>query len=658
MALPGVHILEREATETHANEIKMEVLRSDVNNLTPGALESFVSDLERKMGLNCKGDRFAPLTSGFRHFFRDDELDASGMPTNVDLDRIVEQKRRFVNLFSEMYHRSGEINIRENPTVDVNGDEFRLGYRITRLIETVDDAYEIIFRYVRSFERINHPTYVPVKGDMDHSLFRCKTLDQGEEKDDEPSPYQKLLLFLLNQTYIMKFRRYGDHCCKQVTTPAGHLTKAWKEVMEIKDFVYHYSQKEDKYDMWRNMTARGGNVSDTIKHLTNCKDLQFPTITKNRHVWSFHNGLFVGKEWKNDKFVSRFYEYNSPEFKTLDPTIVSSRYFDLPFDPYTQIADWYDIPTPNMQHVMGYQRFSDDVCRWLYVFCGRLCFDVNDMDRWQVMPFLKGIAGSGKSTIVTKICGKFYEGQDVRTLSNNIEKKFGLESVQGGFMFISPEIKGDMALEQAEFQSLVSGEDMSIARKCKSAVSIKWKTPGMLAGNEVPNWKDNSGSVLRRILAWNFAREVTQADPQLDSKLELELPAILCKCIRAYLEYSQKYSDKDIWNVVPQYFKNVQTQVAMVTNTLRHFLASEKVRFGKDLCVPQKVFINIFNQHCQENNLGRPRFNPDFYAGPFSSKEIEVRTHTATYKGAAYASQPFIFGVDIMDQGVVADDAY
>ena len=126
------------------------------------------------------------------------------------------------------------------------------------------------------------------------------------------------------------------------------------------------------------------------------------------------------------------------------------------------------------------------------------------MDGWQVIPFLKGVAMSGKSTIITKVFKKFYDSEDVRTLSNNIERKFGLSSIYDGFMFIAPEVKGDMCLEQAEFQSLVSGEDVSLARKYEKAKSIEWKTPGILAGNEIPNWKDNSGSVLRRILAWNF----------------------------------------------------------------------------------------------------------------------------------------------------------
>ena len=303
-----------------------------------------------------------------------------------------------------------------------------------------------------------------------------------------------------------------------------------------------------------------------------------------------------------------------------------------------------------MQRVLDYQRFDEDVCRWVYVLMGRLCFEVGELDGWQIIPFFKGIARSGKSTLITKVCRKFYECEDVATLSNNIEKKFGLSSIYNGFMFISPEVKGDMQLEQAEFQSLVSGEDLSVARKYDTAVSVQWKVPGILGGNEVPNWKDNSGSILRRLVTINFGRQISDADadPHLDQKLEKEIPAIMCKCLRAYLEYSQRYSDKDIWNVLPKYFKQVQSQVATVTNSLQHFLCSEKVKCGKDLFVPQKIFVSHFNQHCKENNLGTFRFNQDFYAGPFSARELEVRTESKSYNDTLYSSQPMIFGIDIV----------
>jgi hypothetical protein len=212
---------------------------------------------------------------------------------------------------------------------------------------------------------------------------------------------------------------------------------------------------------------------------------------------------------------------------------------------------------------------------------GRLCFEVNELDGWQVIPFLKGIARSGKSTLITKVARKFYECEDVATLSNNIEKKFGLQSIYKGFMFISPEIKGDLQLEQAEFQSLVSGEDVSVARKNETALSFQWKTPGILGGNEVPNWKDNSGSVLRRLATWNFGRQVMDADPHLDVKLEAEIPAILCKCLRAYLDYSNKYSDQDIWNVLPKYFKDIRGTHRLENGILMSHIPVHPSTFGK-----------------------------------------------------------------------------
>jgi phage/plasmid-associated DNA primase len=281
---------------------------------------------------------------------------------------------------------------------------------------------------------------------------------------------------------------------------------------------------------------------------------------------------------------------------------------------------------------------------------GRLCYDVGDLDSWQIIPFFKGIAKSGKSTLITKVFKNFYENQDVRTLSNNIEKKFGLSSIKDAFMFIAPEVKGDLALEQAEFQSLVSGENVSVAVKNKPAEEIpEWKVPGVLGGNEVPGWKDNSGSVLRRILPWNFSKQVRQADPRLDEKLKMELPRILVKCVRGYIEYRNKYADADIWDVVPKYFEIIKMQVAKVANSLIHFLESTIVDKGKDQYVPQNLFVAAFNTHCKNNNLGQHKFHEDFYVGPFSSYDIEVRNESVSYRGRQYPRQPVIFGIDLIE---------
>jgi hypothetical protein len=644
----GPVIIEKELTPEHAEEIRNMNNNLIISSWSPADIENELTSRETELNLRATQNFVVPEIA-WRHVLipTTQQKDHDGYPVNFDPKQLQNQVRlrrdRFYNMCRAIRAQAVAIQCENMKSYDVNNHEMTIAGRIARVVRLWRNMSDQFTGWIDNYCIYNFPT-------------NADYVELCPEMDDKKTAYQELLLFLLTEAYKLGYRRYKDQCCTQIMSD-GFATRAWKPVLEIKDFVYDSTQKETRYEMWKNLTSKGNLVSDVIKHLSACKDYQFPEIKKNRNVWSFANGLLAGKNWSVEKkqYVIKFYEYKSEEYAGLDGTIVSSKYFNQQFDPYDNIEDWYHIPTPHMQKIMDYQNFTEDVSRWLYVFCGRLCFDVNDLDGWQVIPFLKGIARSGKSTIITKVCKKFYETEDVKTLSNNIEKKFGLDSIHDGFMFISPEVKGDLALEQAEFQSLVSGEDLSIARKFKAAKSLQWKTPGILAGNEVPNWKDNSGSVLRRLATWNLTKQVMDADPHLDQKLDAEIPAILCKCVRAYLDYAAKYSDKDIWNVLPAYFKSVQSQVAMVTNTLQHFLASEKVVYGPDKFCPQRIFVQVFNQHCVENNLGKWRFNPDFYAGPFSSRELEVRNETRVYNGTAYAAQPFIFGLDIVTANNIVD---
>jgi hypothetical protein len=639
-----VHYIDKTTNQSEAN---MEILKGQIQDADSDQLASLIEHLESEWCLNQIGDTHLPFKIGFDQFCRKNELDENGVPTSIDVGRVSSQYKRQVEMLGQMYHRAFALNISDTSSCDINGNEFTYASRVNRLIRVASASVRIVMSYTRIQQYVNNPTSMPENAECDPALFDASTI-----AIDELSPYQQLILVVLNETYNNNIRRYKGQCCKEIEIADGgrkYRTKAWKPLMQIAEYVYTIAQKESRFEVWKNLTARGSTARDAIKHLSECNDMQFPEIKKNRHVWSFNNGLFVGKEWNIDtgKYTCRFYPYDSTEFACLDPTIVSSKYFEKYFPNYDHIENWWDIPTPHFQSIMDYQGFEPEVAKWLYVMGGKMCFDVGDIDSWQVIPFLKGIARSGKSTIITKVFKKFYDSDDVRTLSNNIERKFGLSSIYDGFMFIAPEVKGDLCLEQAEFQSLVSGEDVSIAQKYEKAKSVEWKTPGILGGNEVPNWKDNSGSILRRLLPWNFGKQVMNADPHLDDKLDAELPAILLKCVKGYLDYAQKYSNQDIWNVVPKYFKNVQEQVAMVTSSLQHFLASGNLSFGSELFLPHSHFMHAFNDHCTQNNLGKPKFNPDFYAGPFSARGIEVKVMTRTYMGQMFVNKEFIIGVDI-----------
>lgn len=606
-----------------------------IDTWTLAEIDAEIKDREMGIKLSAIGQTdIHEAAWKFCLFPKDQRRDENKYPVEYENEDILVKKERYMTSCREMLARITVLDPMQSPSFDLNRNETTRERRVKRLMKFRQNMYKQFKLWEDTYQMVNFPAMV------------CVGVDDDTSKN---TPYQKVLIHILERCYENKYRRSGDFCCVQIGQ-----SRAWKQAKEIKDFVYEETRKEDNLEMWKNLTSKGSCVSEVVKHITNCIDHQFRDIRKNRHVWSFNNGLFHARVKKESSIVCEFYEYTSKEFQSLDPTIVSSKYFEQPFNPFTEVEDWYDIPTPFMQKIMDYQNFEPDVCKWMYVFLGRLCYDVNDMDSWQVIPFLKGIARSGKSTIITKVAKKFYDTTDVKILSNNIEKKFGLEAIHDCFMFISPEIKGDLSLDQAEFQSLVSGEPLSFARKNRSAMSVTWKTPGVLGGNEVPLWTDKSGSILRRIFPWDFSRQVLDADPHLDDKLDKEIPAILCKCVRAYLDYADKFSDKDIWNVVPKYFLNIQDQVAMVTNVLRHFLASEKLVFGPDQCCTEKKFKEKFKQHINENSFPPTRgFSQDLYGGPFSSLNIVVKRDAGlALKHGWTADEMLLVGVSVKEPTV------
>ena len=257
---------------------------------------------------------------------------------------------------------------------------------------------------------------------------------------------QQLLLYLLNCLQSQDYRRSNGECYKRVRSPDGHDTHAWEHACSIRDFVYESTRKEMCYEHWLNLTSLRTNMSAVVEHLSSCRDVQFPDLTRDRHVFSFRDGIYLAA---SDEFVA----YGSAAAAALPAELSATKYSDLPFAAPEHVErcpdDWYDTPTPRLQSIMDYQEMPQEVCRWLYVMIGRLLYDLNELDTWQVIPFLKGAASSGKSTILVRVCRGMYDAADVGVLSNNVERKFGLSALHDKLLFIAPEVKSDLGLEQA-----------------------------------------------------------------------------------------------------------------------------------------------------------------------------------------------------------------
>lgn len=98
----------------------------------------------------------------------------------------------------------------------------------------------------------------------------------------------------------------------------------------------------------------------------------------------------------------------------------------------------------------------------------------------------------------------------------------------------------------------------------------------------MPNFTDNAGSVQRRFVVFSFTKTVVNGDMKLGDKLTAEMPALLVKCNRAYLEAARKWGHKNVWTALPAYFQLTRAELAQAVNSVEGFLASSEVEVAPE----------------------------------------------------------------------------
>jgi phage/plasmid-associated DNA primase len=289
------------------------------------------------------------------------------------------------------------------------------------------------------------------------------------------------------------------------------------------------------------------------------------------------------------------------------------------------------LPTPAFDSLLKFQNLPVDAQKMLYVMIGRLRYPMNVHDRWQVVPFIKGMAGTGKSTI-GKYVTEMFEFKDIGVLSSNMEEKFGIAALLNKFAWVCMEVKERFGLPQSEFQSMISGEHMSIPVKYGEAQATVWDTPGLLLGNEMGNWLDAAGSMTRRLLIWEFYRLVAEADPTLDLRLRQELGVFIRKVNEAYRSFTARYGDRDIWKIPEAaYFMQTKARAKGAINPIVSFIqTSEVVRLNVKGWMPFRRFQELYSAWARE--MGKPRqLQRDHWLPIFSDYNFKCEVDKRVY---------------------------
>jgi len=336
------------------------------------------------------------------------------------------------------------------------------------------------------------------------------------------------------------------------------------------------------------LTKKSATPRHMQQLLTSLPDAQFPFLSKSRTLFSFQNGIF-------DAVTGCFTLYN--DFKGIETT---ARYFDTPFQ-WSHDNTHESIETPTFDKILLDQRLDSRSRFWVYALCGRLLHNVGSLDDWQICLYIRGVAGSGKSTIL-KLLSMFYAASDVGYLMSDGQSSFSDEHLYDRLITLAMDIDKRTNFNVTRFNSMVSGETLSINRKYKTALNTKWTCPLAMASNAQPPWNDVGGNLIRRFAIVLFDHPVKDSDPHLFTHLKAEAPTLLVKMARCYLEAVRDYGHKSLWDVdvLPDMFHQSRRQYLVTTNPISAFLESRAIIFDAGSQIPATDFRKALSMYTKE----------------------------------------------------------
>lgn len=487
----------------------------------------------------------------------------------------------------------------------------------------------------------------------DYGLWRFITPEASADQD--PSPNQLLIMFTLNDAMRQGYRRYRNGFYVVQKTADGRPTCAWTEQYSFGEYCRSLTARRlGNPQVWGYMTAGGGwaAAKRLQEYLENSADPEVPWLNPDRHVFSFNNGVYLAKEevfMDYQELAERYHQESYP---------VASNHFSMDFDPRWSDPEAYPdpmaIPTPALDSIFDTQHLGADVRRWSCTFFGRLLYDVREMDDWQIFPFIKGLAGTGKSVLLNHL-KKIYNAQDVGIISNVIEKQFGFSQIARKFLGVADDIRSTFQMDQSDFQNACSGNAVSCAVKHgKPDIVDPWTTPIVGSGNEPPGYHDNSGSYGRRMAVIAFLYLVGNPDGAMAQRLMDEMPAFIVKCNRQYRNMLRRHGTRGIWQILPQEFRMQRNELTATSNAMIGFITSGMLIKGPELYLPLNKLRDAVVDYARRNNLEKPRWGPDYYRGPLIQEGLRVTDETLKKiyppRSGKRVTGKFVFGCDMRDE--------
>ncbi|SLM49230.1 protein of unknown function [Nitrospira japonica] len=192
----------------------------------------------------------------------------------------------------------------------------------------------------------------------------------------------------------------------------------------------------------------------------------------------------------------------------------------LPFnyDPAATCPAWLKF----LEHIL-----PDDATRTLLqqIFGYCLTFDM----KHQKFFLFEGTGGNGKS-VVTRILRRVVGAQNTSSLPlNRFGDKHGLVGTYGKLVNVTGELREKDTVAEDLLKQATGGDAMYFEPKYKTSFTAPFTAKIILCTNERPTFTDRSNGLWRRLVVLPFPVSIPpeEQDPELETRLSLELPGVL-----------------------------------------------------------------------------------------------------------------------------------
>lgn len=265
------------------------------------------------------------------------------------------------------------------------------------------------------------------------------------------------------------------------------------------DSIREWILSECSETLWQNPRTKNKKVKFATNFFNTSPIL--PLKTRERCLFWFKNG---------------WYDAEGDYFGPLQHGIVPScGQLVVDFDVHLmKTNDWRDIQTPLLSSLLATQGIVRHVEEHLFVFLGRMLYDIGTHDSWKCVVFLEG--DSDTKNVICKFMCKLYDVHTIALLGGT--KTFVNEVIDGKFFYVAHRICSDAKIRDKFYDKMVSS------------------MPGIFAGDRLYMMEDKPNVVL-----FPFHKCPPGENPHENYLLYQEASHIVVKANRAYREYARKY---------------------------------------------------------------------------------------------------------------------